>query len=125
MVKPIKQWLPAIIIMVAIFYFSSIPSQDMPYFGSWDTLFKKSGHLLGYALLAATYWRGFQSLGWRAVSLSLVCLILYAITDEFHQSFVAGRTSTFVDVGIDTIGGSLGLSIVALIPPLRKFIFKV
>lgn len=124
MVKFAKQWLPAFLVMAAIFYFSSIPAKEMPNFGSWDTLFKKSGHLLGYAMLATAYLRGIHSLGWRAVSIALICVILYAVTDEFHQSFIPGRTSTMVDVGIDTIGGSLGLSLVTLIPTMRKFIFQ-
>jgi|SRR5450759_1275443 VanZ family protein len=124
MVKIVKQWLPAFLIMGAIFCFSSIPSQEMPNFGNWDTLFKKSGHLLGYAMLAAAYLRGIHSLGWRAVSIALVCVVLYSVTDEFHQSFIPGRTSTLIDVGIDTIGGAFGLSVVTLIPYIRKFIFQ-
>ena len=124
MIKIVKQWLPAFLMMVAIFYFSAIPAQEMPKFGSWDTLFKKSGHLLGYAILAAAYLRGMHSLGWRAVSIAFIFAILYAVMDEFHQSFIPGRTSTFMDVGIDTIGSSLGLGVVTLIPALRKLIFQ-
>ena len=30
--------------------------------------------------------------------------MIYAMSDEFHQRFVAGRTSRITDVGIDTLG---------------------
>jgi VanZ family protein len=35
--------------------------------------------------------------------------ILYAITDEYHQSFVPGRSPRGMDVGIDALGAVLGL----------------
>ena len=37
--------------------------------------------------------------------------ILYAITDEIHQSFVPGRTALLSDVVIDSIGAGAGLLI--------------
>jgi VanZ family protein len=124
MAKWIRQWLPAVLIMGVIFYFSSIPSQEMPNFGSWDTLVKKSGHMLGYALLGLAYLRGINSYRWQTILITLAGVVLYAISDEYHQSFVAGRTSTLVDVGIDTIGAIAGQFIVGLIPSLRKLIFQ-
>jgi VanZ family protein len=124
MAKWIRQWLPATLIMGAIFYFSSIPSIEMPNFGSWDTLVKKSGHMLGYALLGVAYLRGTQSYRWQSILAAMAGVVVYALSDEYHQSFVAGRTSTLVDVGIDTIGAIVGQSIVWLIPSLRKLIFQ-
>lgn len=40
----------------------------------------------------------------------LTCFI-YAITDEYHQTFITGRTGQFIDVLIDTTGSILGLII--------------
>lgn len=40
----------------------------------------------------------------------LTCFI-YAITDEYHQTFITGRTGQFIDVLIDTAGSALGLII--------------
>ncbi len=51
-VARILRWLPAILVMVIIFGFSSIPSREMPSFGFWDLLVKKGAHMLGYGLLA-------------------------------------------------------------------------
>jgi VanZ family protein len=123
MVNLIKRWLPAVLLMAAIFFFSSIPSIAMPYFGSWDMLVKKSGHMLGYALLGLAYLRGINSFRWRSAVIVLLGVVLYALSDEYHQSFVAGRTSSLTDVTIDTIGALLGLAIATVSPALRRTIF--
>ena len=56
--KRILRWLPAALIMVVIFGFSSIPSKEMPSFGLWDLVVKKGAHMLVYGLLALAYWYG-------------------------------------------------------------------
>lgn len=40
--------------------------------------------------------------------LAILICFLYAITDEYHQTFVLGRTGQFSDVLIDTLGGLIG-----------------
>lgn len=42
---------------------------------------------------------------------TLLLCFLYALSDEFHQLFVFGRSCQFSDVLIDTIGSSIGLLI--------------
>ncbi|MCL5994782.1 MAG: VanZ family protein, partial [Chloroflexi bacterium] len=45
---------------------------------------------------------------------ALVCLavlVLYGLSDEYHQSFTAGRTPLFTDVLFDSTGGLIGLLI--------------
>ncbi len=46
---------------------------------------------------------------------SVLFSLLYAISDEVHQMFVAGRGPSPVDVGIDFCGAVLGIIIIALI----------
>ena len=111
--KSILRWLPSIAVMVVIFGFSSIPSKEMPNFGLWDLVVKKGGHMLGYGLLAMAYWYGLrfgQSRWWQALLLA----VIYAITDELHQSFVPGRHPSWVDaILIDGSGAALMLLVVA------------
>ena len=38
---------------------------------------------------------------------TIITVILYALSDEFHQSFIPSRTASIVDVGIDAFGGIL------------------
>ena len=100
--------------MLVIFAFSSIPSKMMPKFPWDDLIVKKGGHMLGYGLLALSYSYGLR---WDKKRLCLAWLlaILFAITDEFHQSFVPGRNPSIVDVGIDSTGAGLALFILYIL----------
>lgn len=42
--------------------------------------------------------------------LALIIAVIFAITDEFHQTFVNGRTGQILDVCIDSLGALLGLA---------------
>ena len=39
----------------------------------------------------------------------LILIVLYALLDEYHQSFVPSRTGSLYDSGIDIAGGLIGL----------------
>ena len=56
--------------------------------------------------------------------MTIVIGILYAISDEFHQSFSPGRTPKVTDVYIDTLGIILGVLLVILIRTFYKEIKK-
>ena len=110
--KSLLRWLPAALIMAVIFGFSSTPSTKLPSFGLLDFVVKKGGHMLGYGLLANAYWVGLR-LEKHRWWLALLFAILYAISDEFHQSFVPGRHPSWVDVfGFDGGGAVIALSLV-------------
>jgi VanZ family protein len=109
----ILRWLPALILMGAIFFFSSLPASSLPYFGLWDVLVKKGGHMTGYAMLGLAYYFALpvslkRSYRW---VLALLMALLFSLSDEFHQSFVQGRTSSLVDVAIDMTGTVLALTL--------------
>jgi VanZ family protein len=105
----ILRWFPAALMMTIIFLASSTPSSEMPNFGTWDWFFKKGGHMAGYALLSSACWYGFNfetKKGWMAWLLAVV----FAASDEFHQSFVPGRHPSPLDVIVfDAGGAALGL----------------
>ena len=95
--------------MSVIFWFSSRPSYDLPNFGLLDWFVKKSGHVIGYAILAVCYWYAGGPRGDHRLFAWLLAM-LYAVTDEFHQSFVPGRQPSIVDVMVfDNIGTLIGL----------------
>lgn len=73
---------------------------------------RKLGHVTEYFILGILLFRAFRggsnelrSMRWAFSSLLVV--VLYAASDEFHQSFVPARTASLFDVGIDTLGGIL------------------
>ena len=110
----IWRWGPAVAIMVIIFIASATPGSDLPKFGVWDFFAKKGGHMLGYALLASAFFHGLNKGGRikKSQFIAAVCLAtLYALTDEFHQRFTPGRSPSLRDVGIDTFGAAIGLTL--------------
>jgi VanZ family protein len=112
LVQIIRRWLPALFMMLLIFSVSAQPSSRLPNFDWADTFIKKGGHVVGYAVLALLYWRAFDFMrNKRWIAWLLV--LLYAATDEFHQSFVSGRHSTIWDVLVfDNLGALISLWIV-------------
>ena len=116
----VQRWGPSLLIAVVIFIASATPSTELPSFGVADFLVKKGGHMLGYALLALSLIRGFggkqKKLGWIVIGL----VVIYACSDEFHQLFVAGRTSRVTDVLIDTAGGAVGLILWQVFPWIKR-----
>ena len=75
-------------------------------------LVRKGGHLAEYFILGLLLFRAFragsvENHGWRWALRALVVVAVYASTDEFHQSFVPGRTASLIDMFIDTSGGAL------------------
>jgi len=109
--NPFYRWVPALLMMSLIFTVSSFPSTSIPNYGSFDFLVKKSGHLLAYTTLALTYCHGLRTDGMRRAGLAWLLAVLFAISDEFHQSFVPGRTPWVVDILIDSSGALLGVLI--------------
>lgn len=110
--KKVSRYIPAAIMMAAIFTFSSIPLRDLPNFSWADVVVKKGGHMIGYALLALSYWFALKpekGKNWK-YWLAWVLAILYATTDEFHQSFVPGRHASPIDVLVfDNLGAAIAL----------------
>jgi VanZ family protein len=110
----LHNWIPALLIMSVIFWFSSQPSSDLPNFDWADKTIKKGGHMLGYAMLAWSYWYALH-LQPNKRGLAWILAILYAVTDEYHQSFVTGRYPSVWDVLVfDNLGALLALSITNL-----------
>ena len=101
--------LPPIALAGAIFVLSSQESLGGPgFFGS-----DKVAHFCAYALLAFLTARAlwhygqFRSARWGGALVA----IAYGVSDEFHQSFVPGRTSDWRDLVADAIGAAVGASL--------------
>jgi len=99
----VRLWLPVVAWAVVIFAFSSIPSLGTG-LGTWDLVLRKLAHVTEYAVLGALLLRA-TGRAWMAVVLG----VLYAASDELHQTFVPGRHGRPLDVAIDTVGLLLGV----------------
>ena len=92
-----------------IFYLSGIPGLKTPF--SWDYILRKLAHMFEYAVLCALVARAFAGAGLtgrRQVGYAVILAVLYAVTDEYHQSFVPGRFCSPMDVLIDAVGAAAG-----------------
>ena len=103
MQPPLSRWLPVLVWAAVIFASSAVPDLGTG-LGAWDTLLRKTAHVLEYALLGALLLR---AVGRARPALALG--IAYAASDEVHQRFVPGRHGSVRDVAIDTAGVALGL----------------
>lgn len=97
-----------------IYWFSN--QAKLPGFDhSWlNFIWFKTAHILVYAVLAGlvvlAWSQWLPALNWKQVTfLSVVVVFLFAVHDEWHQSFVSGRTSSWRDVVIDMLGAIGGL----------------
>jgi VanZ family protein len=105
---PLARWLAAAAWMALIFAFSSqsqLPSPNDPLL---NFVLKKFAHFTVYAILAFLLWRALPRSRW-AYAAAWALAVLYAISDEYHQSFVALRTPTVRDVVIDACGAATAL----------------
>lgn len=91
--------------MGVIFWFSSQP--DLPHASvDWvDLVIKKAAHAAAYGLL----WWLWQGATGRP-RLALAITLLYALSDEWHQTFVPGRNGWWVDVAVDAAGALLAMA---------------
>ena len=105
------RWLAVGAWMALIFFLSAqsqLPSPDDPWL---DFLFKKSAHFAAYAILALLFWRALPP-GRRVWIWSWLLTVLYACSDEIHQSFVENRHPAARDVLIDACGAATALLII-------------
>lgn len=131
----LRAWLPPLLWMLAIYIGSTdaLSSQHTSRFlgpflrwlipGISDAaihgaqyVIRKIGHLTEYAVLALLFHRALRMAwswrpgwNWRAAGIAFVLAAAYAVTDEFHQGFVATRYGSPFDVVIDATGAALGL----------------
>jgi VanZ family protein len=104
-------------LMGLIFYLSaqSDPGADI------GTLGSVAAHVAEYLLLTVLWaWALGPVLGRRALAAAAGIALAYAISDEIHQSFVAGRDSDFLDVLVDAAGIALGCLLVSRCRVIRS-----
>ncbi len=100
-------WLAVIIWLVVIYYFSSQPDLKSELEPFWDLIFRKISHAAEFFVLTYLFFRALSEYKFKLRNLLLVTGILsliYAGFDEWHQGQVMGRTASFVDVGVDSVG---------------------
>ena len=126
-------WLPPLLWMAAIFYFSTdtfsggntgslfyrgarafIPNLTLAQFAPVHFFIRKAAHFTEYAILALLLFRAFRAgatTRWygRWALYSLLMVVIYALADEWHQSFTRYRVGSMQDSLTDIAGGATAL----------------
>jgi len=127
--KWLARWWPALLWAVVIFNFSTgtFTSENTSRYiipmlhwlfsrATPETLelvhhvIRKCGHLTEYFIFSLLILHGLRAgqrgMKWSWALTAILLVAAYASLDEFHQSFVPGRTAAVTDVLLDTAGGA-------------------
>jgi VanZ family protein len=113
-IEPVFQWL--------------LPHASLETIDLLHAIVRKCGHVTEYFIFSLLVLRSLRagrrgrSLKWALITISIVAA--YASIDEFHQSFVPGRTAAVSDVLLDTAGGTIAQVLVALWPSRSRRQFE-
>lgn len=125
----IQRWIPVIVWCIAIYFFSEsswftgentkrvldMVLSYLPFGGGREEglpllnfIVRKLAHLTEFGILAVLVWRALEPMRLAYVG-AWIFATVYAMTDEWHQSFEPGRTATPKDVVIDSCGALVAL----------------
>jgi VanZ family protein len=131
--KFVKYWLPVLLWMGFIFWMSTgmfsaqntfdflqriLRSVDPTISNTIVRLInnslRKAGHVTEFFISGLLVYRAFRAGSsepriFRWAMFSAVFVVLFAASDEYHQSFVASRTASVLDVCIDSGGGLIAI----------------
>ena len=110
-VRRLHLWLPPLLYMFLIFYFSS-ESDPLPELTTrvWDKLLHTAEYGgLGFLMCRAFIGEGIS--GIRAALVAVVVSSLYGATDEWHQAFVPLRSADILDWLTDSVGSTMGAAL--------------
>lgn len=99
-------------------------SKMKQFIDKYNYLFRKFAHASEYFVLTLLLIFALKNSNVKGIKIflfSILICFIYACTDEYHQTFVNGRTGQFGDSLIDTLGGSIGCIVYYLINKLIKF----
>jgi VanZ family protein len=106
-------WLPVLAWAGLIFFISAQPKETFQRLGFTGLALSVGGHLIVYfilMILLVLALRASTKLSNKQVYLvAFLIVAIYGLSDEYHQSFVPGRTPTLVDWLVDLIGAGLAL----------------
>jgi hypothetical protein len=111
------RWFAVALWMLVIFILSTehfSPEKTATFLpGLFGFSIRKVAHWTEYFLLGVLLMRALRAkadglIARRHVVLSLAIAVAYAVSDEWHQSFVASRNAQGIDVGLDALGAVCG-----------------
>lgn len=122
--KIIASWFLVVVWMALIYYLSNQPDLKSSFPGGVDFILRKAAHMTEFAILTLLVWRALaesvnpeSKKSRKSIVIAFLFAFFYAISDEYHQTFIFGRVGAVKDVLIDSMG-----IIIAMIAVWRKSI---
>jgi VanZ family protein len=103
----IKSWLLVLFWAGFIFFLSHQPDLKSGLPQTWEFILGKLAHFLEYAILSfllINALSNYQISKKKIIFLVAGLSMLYAFFDEYHQSFIPGRTPSLNDLTVDGLG---------------------
>lgn len=127
MKKFITYWLSPLLWMILIFSLSSRQRVTVSEITSINFIFFKTLHIIEYAILFFLLFRALYNQITISLNniffISISFAMLYALSDELHQTFIPSREGSPRDVVIDTIGILLCFMYTKInLPKLKRFL---
>jgi len=109
--------------MIALFTLSTLPGND-PFLNSFD-ISDKIKHFAAYFVLGITFCMWISNKKWLArpfVCCSFIVFLctLFGASDEYHQTFVPGRSGDLYDLAVDCAGGITAVFVYFLFIKIKK-----
>ncbi|GBU25986.1 hypothetical protein R83H12_02659 [Fibrobacteria bacterium R8-3-H12] len=110
--KNVLRKIPAILAMITLFMLSTLPGND-PFLNSVH-ISDKIKHFVAYFVLGITFCIWIPSIKWVAKPLVygafvVILCTLFGASDEYHQTFVPGRSGNLYDLAADFAGGIIAV----------------
>lgn len=77
-------------------------------------IIRKNAHFFSYLILGVLTLNALiisGGGGYKSIGLGLLICILYAISDELHQTFIPGRSGEIKDIILDSVGALVGIGL--------------
>jgi len=120
--KAVRLWGPVLVWMAIIFFLSGRQSVQVSDQNVVNFLFFKTLHVVEYAILYILSYRAVKNTSEKSnvvipYAIAMGITLLYAASDEFHQTFVPTREGRLRDVIIDALGAVTAWIILAQLLP--------
>lgn len=107
-----------------IFLRKNLSKKEQKYYiEKYVTYVRKTAHFLIYLILGLSIIsliKEYREVDTKAIIIALMISVIYAASDELHQTFIPGRSGEIRDIIIDSLGSLTGIYIYYLYSKIRR-----
>ncbi|UFT98566.1 VanZ family protein [Radiobacillus kanasensis] len=103
-----------------VYHHSEVSTAALGIHGFIEFFIRKGAHVTIFCLLMLAFYIALSKTYRTSYWLPLFLTVIYAISDEFHQSLTPNRTPYVGDVILDTIGTSIGVLLISMVRKRKR-----